>query len=157
MVESAGAAKRSVLAAMCAGLGLTVVAAVVPYAGTHLLADHIRDGYPAYSRSRVDAAVTVYLTLLSVVGALGVIAWLWTAWAVQAGKRWARSAATAMLALGAGVGASGLLIKDTSGDTGLPPVLGWLGTAPCLAGLAAVVLLWRRPPAPHAGAGHFRR
>ncbi|MFB6958074.1 PGF-CTERM sorting domain-containing protein [Streptomyces sp. NPDC056309] len=49
-----------------------------------------------------------------------------------------------MFVLGASVGLTGLLTKDTSGDIGLPPTPGWVGTAPCLAGLLAVALLWRR-------------
>jgi hypothetical protein len=30
--------------------------------------------------------------------------------------------------------------------TGLPPLLGWVGMLPCLAGLLAVILLWRKQP-----------
>lgn len=140
--------ERGAVAAMYAGLGLTVVATIAPYvdrATTHVLAGHIRAGYPTLSRSRVDSAVTTYLVLLSVIGALGVLAWLGTAWAVKAGKRWARPAATVMFVLGTSVGLTGLLTEDTSGETGLPPALGWAGLAPCLAGLLAVALLWRRP------------
>lgn len=132
---------------MWTGLVLTVIAAVYPFvdrATTHLLADHIRAGYPAYTQTRVDSAVTTYLILLSVVGALGVLAWLWMIWAVKVGKRWARPATTVMFILGASAGLTGLLTKDTSGETGLPPALGWAGMAPCLAGLLAVALLWRR-------------
>ncbi|MFI0714719.1 hypothetical protein ACH4SK_29615 [Streptomyces inhibens] len=81
---------------------------------------------------------------MSVVWALA-IAWLWTIWAVKAGKRWARPAATVMFVLGMSVGLTGLLTKDTSGATGLPPMLGWVGMAPCLAGGLTVALLWRRP------------
>jgi hypothetical protein len=139
---------RGALRALYTGLALTVLATVAAYADrgtTHLLADHIRAGYPAYSRARVDSAVTAYLVVLSVVGVLGVLAWLTTAWAVRAGKRWARPAATVMLVIGTGVGLAGLLTKDTSGETGLPPVMGWAGMTPCLAGVVAVVLLWRRP------------
>jgi plastocyanin len=47
-----------------------------------------------------------------------------------------------MFALGTGIALTGLLIKDTSGDTGLPPLLGWVGILPYLAGLLAVTLLW---------------
>jgi hypothetical protein len=133
---------------MYTGLGLTVVATVAPYvdrATTHLLADHIQAGYPAYTQTRVDSAVTTYLVLLSVVGALGVIAWLWTIRAVKADKRWARLAATVMFVLGTSVGLIGLLTKDTSGDTGLPSALGWAGMAPFPVALLAVTLLWRRP------------
>jgi hypothetical protein len=131
---------------MYAGLGLTVVAMTVLYADhatANVLAAHIRAGYPAYTQPRIDSAVTVYLVYLSVVGALGVICWLAAIWAVKAGKRWARGAATAMFVLGTGIAVIDLLVRDTSGDTGLPPLLGWAGMLPCLAGLLAVTLLWK--------------
>ncbi|MEV5987722.1 hypothetical protein AB0L85_22365 [Streptomyces sp. NPDC052051] len=141
--------ERWATGAMCTGLGLTVLATTVPYvdrSATHLMARHIRAAYPAYTPTRVDSAVTTYLVLSSVIGVLGVLTWLGVIWAVRADMRWARPAATAAFVLGAGVGLAGLLTKDTSGETGLPPTLGWVGMAPCLAGLLVVVLLWRRPP-----------
>ncbi|WP_328450237.1 hypothetical protein [Amycolatopsis sp. NBC_00438] len=98
-----------------------------------------------YTAAQVDTAVSVYLALSSAVGGLGVLAWLTTTWAVRAGKRWARPATTVLLVLGVAIGLTGLLVKDTSGDTGLPSALGWSGVAPCLAALLAVALLWRRP------------
>ncbi|MEO3751881.1 hypothetical protein [Streptomyces sp. B6B3] len=136
---------RRATVAMYAGLALTVVATVAPYvdrATTHLLADHIRAGYPTYTETRIDSAVTTYLVLLTVIGALGVAAWLCTTWAVTAGKRWARPTAIVMFVLGTSLGLTGLLTRDTSGETGLPPALGWAGMAPCLAGALAVVLLY---------------
>ena len=144
--------ERSAIGAMYAGLGLTIAAMTVLYvdhATANVLAGHIRAGYPGYTRARIDSAVTIYLVYLSVVGALGIICWLWTIWAVKAGKRRARGAATAMFVLGTGIALIDLLVKDTSGETGLPPLLGWAGLVPCLAGLLAVTLLWRRRhPAP---------
>ncbi|MFD0024791.1 hypothetical protein [Streptomyces sp. NPDC058382] len=143
--------ERRAIGAMLTGLGLTVAATVLPYADratTHLLADHIRAGYPSYTQERVDSAVSTYLVLLSVTGALGVVAWLWALRAVKAGKRWARPAVTVMSVLAVGIGLTGLLTRDTSGETGLPPALGWAGLAPCLAALLAVVFLWRRPRLP---------
>ena len=139
--------ERPAIGAMYAGLGLTVVALIVLYvnhATANVLAGHVRAGYPAYTQARIDTAVTTYLVYLSVVGALGIICWLATIWAVKAGKRWVRGAATALFVLGTGIALFDLLVKDTSGDTGLPPLLGWAGMLPCLAGLLAVVLLWRR-------------
>jgi hypothetical protein len=38
---------------------------------------------------------------------------------------------------------SALLVKDTSGDTGLAPLLGSIGVLPCIAGVVAVAMLWR--------------
>lgn len=142
------ARRRGPIGLMYTGLGLTVIATVAPYADratTHLLADHIRGGYPSYSQSQVDSAVNTYLVLLSVIGALGVLAWFGATWAVKAGKRWARLASTMVFVLGAGVGLTGLIVKDTSGATGLPPALGWAGVAPSLAGALAIALLWRSP------------
>lgn len=139
--------ERSAIKAMYAGLGLTAAAIIVTYvdhATANVLANHIRVGYPTYTQARIDSAVTTYLLYLSVVGALGILCWLWTIRAVEAGKRWARGAATAMFALGTATALTDLLIKDTSGETGLPPLLGWAGMLPCLAGLLAVTLLWRR-------------
>ena len=132
---------------MYVGVALTVVAMIVPYidhATANVLADHIRAGYPTYSQARIDIAVTTYLVYVSIIGALAVICWLWTIRAINARKRWARGAATAMFALGTGIALFDLLVKDTSGDTGLPPLLGWIGMLPCLAGFLAVTLLWIR-------------
>lgn len=139
--------ERSALRAMYAGLGLTVVAMIVPYvdhATTNVLADHIRAGYPAYTQARIDAAATIYLAYLSAVGVLGIVCWLWSIRAVKARKRWPRATATLMFALGTAVALMDLLIRDTSGDTGLPPLLGLVGMLPCLAGAVAVTSLWRR-------------
>ncbi len=136
----------SVIAAMYTGLAMTVVATIVPYidhATSNTLADHIRAGYPTYTDARIDTAATTYLVYLSVTGVLGVVGWLWTVRALKTGKRWARGAATALFALGTSIALADLLIKDTSGDTGLPLLLGWVGMLPCLAGLLAVILLWR--------------
>jgi len=139
---------RSVIAALYAGLAMTVIAMIVPYidrATSNTLADHIRAGYPTYTQARIDTASTIYLVYLSVIGVLGVVGWLWTVRSVKTGRRWVRAAATAIFALGTSVALIDLLIRDTSGDTGLSPLLGWVGILPCLPGLLAVTLLWRRP------------
>jgi hypothetical protein len=133
--------------AMVAGLVLTVGATIAPYldrATGNGLADHIRNGYPAFPQARIESAVTVWLVALTVVGVLGIVSWLWTILAVTTRKRWARWAATAMFAVGTSVALAGLLVKDTSGDTGLAPLLGWIGILPCVAGAVAVTMLWRR-------------
>jgi hypothetical protein len=141
------ATNRSVLAAMYAGLALSIVATVVPFVdrGTaDTLAEHIRDGYPKYGPARIDTAVTTYLVYLSVVGALGVAGWLVSIRAVRRAAWWVRRVATALFTVGTSVALTNLLIRDTSGATGLSPLLGWVGMLPCLPGLVAVALLWRK-------------
>jgi hypothetical protein len=108
------------------------------------LADHIRQGYPTYQSGEINTAVTAYTVLLSVVGVLGLLGWLGTVWTVRTGKGWARFLATGMFATAACVAIAAATIKDTSGDVGLAPLLGLLQVLPCVPGLAAVVLLWRR-------------
>lgn len=139
--------RGAALAAMWGGLALTIVATVYPLvdaATTQVLADHIRATYPAYDAGEVDAAVTAYLVILSVVGALGVLCWLGTIWAVRGRKRWAPWAASGAWLVAVGFAASGLTVKDGSGEVGLAPALAWLQVPPCVLGLVAVVLLWRR-------------
>ena len=139
--------QRPALGAMYVGLVLTIGAMIAPFVDRsrgNVLADHIRDGYPTYTAARIDEAVTAWLVILSVVGALGIVTWVGTIWAVRAGKGWARWAATAAFALGTSVALTALLTRDTSGDVGLAPVLGWIGMAPCLVGLVAVTMLWRK-------------
>lgn len=139
---------RSVSVAMYAGLALTVIAMLVPFidqATSETLADHIRSGYPNYTQTRIDTAAHTYLVYLSLIGALGVGGWLWAIRAVKTRRRWARTVATTLFALATFVALTDLLVKDTAGDTGLPHLLGWVGLLPCLPGLLAVTLLWRRP------------
>jgi hypothetical protein len=145
--RAASARDKPVLAAMYAGLALSIVATVVPYvdrATADTLAEHIRDGYPTYGPARIDTAVRTYLVYLSVVGALGVAGWLVSIRGVRRAAWWGRPFATALFTVGTSVALTDLLIKDTSGATGLSPLLGWVGLLPCLPGLLAVALLWRK-------------
>lgn len=147
MNDTRARSPRGALAAMYAGLVLTVVATVAPYvdrATGQVLADHIREGYPTYSADRIDSAVTTWLVLLSVTGVLGIVTWLVTIRAVRQHQGWARWEATAMFVVGTCAALTALLTKDTSGEVGLAPLLGGIGMLPSAAGLAALALLWRR-------------
>lgn len=139
--------EQSVIRAMYLGLGLNVVATIVAFvdhATANTLAEHIQAGYPTYSRAHIGSAVAAYLIYLSVVGALGIVWWIWTIWAIKADMPWARGAVMVTFALGTAIALFDLLVKDTSGKSGLPPLLGWARVLPCVAGLLAVVPLWRR-------------
>jgi hypothetical protein len=140
--------KRAVLAALYTGLTATVVATIAPYldqATSHTLAHHIRSGYPSYTQARIDTAVTTYEVILTIIGVLGVAGWAVVIHAVTTGRQSAGPLATVAFLLGLGIALTDLLIKDTSGLTGLSPLLGWAGIVPCLPGLVAVTLLWRKP------------
>jgi hypothetical protein len=139
--------QRPVIAAMYAGLALTVTATIVPHvdhAMANVPADHIRASYPAYTDARIDTAVATHLVYLSVVGALGVVGWLGTIWAVKAGKRWARGGATAMFALATGSAPIRSARQRHVRRHRPAAVAGLVGTPPCLAGLLAVTFLRRK-------------
>ncbi|MGH3632224.1 MAG: hypothetical protein ACRDRL_32880 [Sciscionella sp.] len=138
--------RRPVIAALLVGLALTVITLIGSYLDRTGIAGHIHAGYPNYAQAQIDTAVRTYLIILTIVGVLGLGCWLTIIWAVNTGKRWVRWVATGIFAIATTLALTLLLIKDTSGDTGLPPLLGWTGLLPCVAGLLAVGLLHRHPP-----------
>ncbi|PRX58917.1 hypothetical protein B0I32_12121 [Nonomuraea fuscirosea] len=143
-IQTTRTGTRGALATLYAGAALTVLATLFVFVDRAGLADHIRAGYPAYQPAEIDGAVMAYTLILAVIGALGLLGWLGSAWLVRLGKGSARWVASGLLLIAACVALTGLTVQDTSGDVGLAPLLGWLQVLPCLAGLAAVVLLWRR-------------
>jgi hypothetical protein len=115
------------IAAMYAGFLLTVAATVAPYVDRvtgHVLADHVRHGYPTYTQQRIDTAGDSWLGILTVVEVLGIVCWVGAIWAVKARKEWARPIATAMFVGGASLSLTALLTRDSSGEIGLAPLLG---------------------------------
>lgn len=137
--------RRRAVVAMYTGLALTVaamLALVVDLASTGVLAQHLHEVYEGYVASPPVAGVAAYLFTL---GALGVLGWLWMVWAVRRRKRWARLAATVLFLLASAVALTNLTVTEYD-QTILPIQVGVAGLLPCVAGLAAVVLLWRREP-----------
>lgn len=138
-------APRSVVAPMLVGLGLTVVALVLPHLDsvTGMLAGHIRAGYPQMSARDVAAGVAFYTVALTVVGALGLVGWTVSLWLAHRTPRWAPVPSSLLWVVATTLAVYALTAVDTSGDTGLPALLGWSGVLPCVAGLVAVVQQWR--------------
>ena len=138
-------ARRAVVA-MYVGLALTIaamLALIFDLAATGGLAQHLREVYAGYVANPPDeAGVAAYLFTL---GALGVLGWLWMLWAVRRRKRWARPVATVLFLLASAVALINLTVTEYD-QTILPTQVGVAGLLPCVAGLAAVVVLWRREP-----------
>lgn len=133
--------------AMVATAAVTMAATAAAYVDRsrwHHLADHIRQGYPAYSPSRVDQAVSAYLLILTGAALLGLLGWSLCIWATATRRSWVRWATSVTFAGWAALALVGLLAKDTSGEVGLVPVLAWLQVAPLLPAAVAVALTWRR-------------
>lgn len=135
---------RSAYVALWIGLGLTVLTVVNAQLGSSLIGDHIRSGYPALAENEIAAGVGFYTTSLTVLGVLGALGWVVTIWSARRGSGWARWIAAALALSGTTIAAFALLVRDTSGDTGLPPLIGTIGLLPCAAGLVAVVFMFTR-------------
>ncbi len=69
------------------------------------------------------------------VGIIGVLLWLWMAWANNKGSNWARIVATVLFGLNT---ISVILDVGRASVAIIPVAVGWL------IGLAAIVLLWRK-------------
>ncbi|TYQ01508.1 UNVERIFIED_ORG: EmrB/QacA subfamily drug resistance transporter [Gordonia westfalica J30] len=139
---------RPAVIALYLGAALTVLATVVPFAATDVLRDHIAHGYPDYPAADLDAAVTAYLVVLGTIGGLGLLGWLVSARAVRRGRTYARWLSAGLFAAALLVAVTLIFIKDTSGEVGLAPAVGWLQVLPCIAGLVAVLTIWRRKESP---------
>lgn len=135
---------RSTFAALWFGLGLTILAVVTAQLGRPLIGDHIHSGYPSLGQAEIATGVNFYATSLTILGALGILGWAVTIWSARRGSRWARWTALILALVGTIVALFDLLVRDTSGDTGLPPLIGIIGLLPCVAGAVAVTLMFTR-------------
>lgn len=129
---------------MYAGAALTLIGGIITLASGAALRAGIHRAYPHYTPAQVHglaAAENIYSVVYTLVL---IFLWLWLAWASRAGKPWARIIASILFGLNTVLL---LLTLATRARAGLMPhlaadavvtVLTWV------AGLAAIVLLWRR-------------
>ncbi|MDA3646290.1 hypothetical protein LZ318_28935 [Saccharopolyspora indica] len=133
--------------AMHIGLALTVLAALAPLidvATVDSLGDHVRSAYPDWPDDLIATDRNAIAGYLAVIGVLGIAGWLWSIVGTRKHARWARVVSTIMFALGASVALLNLSLSGGAYTNVVPPLHSALGTLPALAGLAAVVLLWKR-------------
>jgi hypothetical protein len=121
-----------------AALGALYVLITLAMLGS--LKDDIRDELnrqgETYTQSDIDAAYTVVIVSVVVLGVLGVILWLWMAAMNKKGKNWARITATVF----AGINILFSLLSLVGSGTSNPSVIGVLYTIANL--IIAVVALY---------------
>jgi predicted permease len=129
---------------MHVGLALTVLAVLAVVIGSADLTRQLHDIEDAFvGAGKAGQSSSIVVTYLLVVCGLGIVSWLWIGWAVRKGKRWVRPVATVVFVVATGIALLNLVMEEY-GRTLLPTLLGVAGVLPCVAGLAAVVLLWKR-------------
>ena len=107
------------------------------------ISNHMRAAYPAWGQALAAEGRNAIVIYLAVTGVLGIISWLFVIRAVIAGKRWARAAATSAFAAGVLLALVNLTVGGGQYTVIVPTGYGVLTLLPSLAGLIAVVSLWR--------------
>lgn len=152
--------KRPELKVMYVGLLLTVVAALVPLVDlvlTDIVGGRVRAAYPDWPANVVATERNAIVGWLVVSGLLGVGGWLMSIRGVARARRWARPVAASWFLLGAALACLNLTVSGEEYDIIVPPVFGALTVLPVLAGLVAIVHLWRRPGTSATAEGGRRR
>jgi hypothetical protein len=105
------------------------------------------EGKTQLSTSQIHTLASATFALLIVFGIIGVLLWVWMAWANNRGRGWARIVATVLF----GLNTIGLVLEFGRASVSLIAiVLEWL------VGLAAIVLLWRRDSSEYIAQSKFR-
>ncbi len=138
------AAPKSVLdavKAMYAGAGLSVIAIILVIATSSSIKSAFAKANATASKplttSQLHSLETDYIVAAVVILAIGALLWFWMARANLAGKRWARITSSVFF----GLYTLYLLLVLTRSGFGVTLILAGLAW---LAGLWAIVLLWRR-------------
>src|SRR5579859_2620022 len=122
---------------MYVGAALSAIEIVIGLVTISSLKNVIRSAYPGYSSSQLHAAEVVGVAAVVVLGLIAIGLWLWMAWANGAGKSWARIVATVFFALNT-IDLLTLIARPHAAFGLLLALLVWV------AGLGAILLLWRR-------------
>jgi len=121
---------------MYVGAALSAVQLVVGLASIGSLKAAILKDHPLYTKAQLNAAQWSILAATALFGVVAVGLWIWMARANGAGKGWARIVATVLFALGT------IELILTAGQAHAVISLAF-GVLVWLAGLGAIVLLWR--------------
>jgi ABC-type transport system involved in cytochrome bd biosynthesis fused ATPase/permease subunit len=97
--------------------------------------------------SQIHTLANATFAILVVFGIIGVLLWVWMAWANNKGSSWARIVATVLFALNT----IGLIFEVGRASVSLISILlEWL------VGVGAIILLWRRETTQFINAGRMR-
>ena len=98
-------------------------------------ATNAREGKTQLTAAQIHSLENITVIFLAVVLLVGVLLWVWMAWANGKGRSWARIVATVLFGLNT---ISLLLSFGRASISIIFVILGWL------VGLGAVVMLWRK-------------
>ncbi|MGW1374186.1 hypothetical protein ACWD6P_07900 [Streptomyces sp. NPDC002446] len=139
--------QRQAVVTMYVGLALSVIATViVPLLvalATSSYTDYIKTAYPTYDADKVSNYQQMMLMYLVANGVIGAVTWLWVLRRTKKQKAATFTVASIVFVLALSLALFNYLVKDSTGYAALSPLLGIANLVPCVAGLAAIVMLWR--------------
>jgi len=133
---------------MYAGAALSAIGLIIGLVTIHSLRAAILKRDPNYSTSQVHGAEVALVGGIVLVAIIGVGLWLWMAWANGRGKSWARIVASVLFA----INTLDLVLSLSQPHAVLSllfQILIWL------AGLGAIVFLWRSESSSYFSAGRI--
>jgi hypothetical protein len=122
---------------MYGGAALSAISLVILLVTIGSLRTAIQNAFPHYTASQVHNAEVATIAVAVVLQLVGIGLWIWMAMANRAGKNWARMVATVLFAVNTLFLFLGFARPGALGSRVLG-ILIWL------AGLGAIVLLWRK-------------
>lgn len=147
---------RNAVRLMWAGAGLALISVIITLALSGTIKSAIRkaantanatrrsQGKSILTASQIHTLANVTLVILAVVGIIGVLLWVWMAWANNRGSNWARIVATVLF----GLNTLSLIFEvGRASITIIFVFIGWL------IGLGAIVFLWRKETTAYIKAG----
>jgi hypothetical protein len=150
---------RNAVRLMWVGAGLSLIGVIITLAFASKIKTAIikaantanknaaSQGKTQLTASQIHSLANATFTLLVIFGIIGVLLWVWMAWANNRGRGWARIVASVLF----GLNTIGLILEFGKASISLIPiVLGWL------VGLAAIVLLWRKDTSEYIAQSKFR-
>lgn len=138
---------RNAVRLMWVGAGLALLSAVTTFAFSGRLktavtnaavkanATAARQGKTQLTAAQIHTLANATVVAIAAFGIIGVMLWVWMAWANNKGRSWARTVATVLFALNT---VSLIFSAGRAGISFVFIVVAWL------VGLGAIVLLWQR-------------
>ncbi|HUB40259.1 MAG TPA: hypothetical protein VMA72_15520 [Streptosporangiaceae bacterium] len=105
------------------------------------------EGKARLSASQIHSLANATVGVLAFVGIVGLLLWLWMAWANNRGSSWARIVATVLFALNT---IAFVLEVGRASVSIIVIAIGWL------VGLGAIILLWNRQTTQYINSGRMR-
>jgi len=129
---------------MYGGALISLINAIVVVLTVGSYRSAIHNAFPRYTSTQVHSAASAGVTVSVVLAVIEIFLWLWLAWACRGGRNWARITGSVLFGLNTLLlllpliarAGTGIVPRATVGT--LLTLLGWL------AGLGAVIMLWRR-------------